>query len=1279
MPLEYEKFIKPEFQNIATAIKSCDLPEVKRLINPANINAKVDTQFENSPLIVSLLRDQFEIAEFIITQKCNLEAECIDKSKKWTALSVAIDRLGNSPSHLKMVLLLIERGADTTHSSVIDRINKLNETHYIRKLIERLNRYKTASAQTKSDLANEIGCDYEELLDDQAALKWLKISAKANYPHGMYNYARVLLKQNKLEEAIIWYLKCYEAYTSEADKLDVIEKIEKALSLKPSEKETKETITPPQRIFNIFIKLANQQREKQKAVDYLLNYAKAEEIVSKHNLSVSQGVHKLLQAGKLYSTALDPIQEGKNEESLLMTQLTKLFAGAVCGGEEQALPMLINMRKQPSAYLSSSIAACYALTSIEKLPDEVKKENDQFAAEHQEYIEGLKALDGWCGRQKINAPQAIVKFKRVAETKAKSNPLYAGYAHIHILASHCHIANGPMANDEIKSERIIRSIPSCEFLKGIYPELKVSITSRYFIFKQLFQFIKITTKPAEQKLLITLILEFYRLEAKHFHTEKLLQNVFEPLFKLPILFQNFEVYKNIVDTLIGCHCEAIVDKTNLAQSFFIKQLEQLNAAELLASNFRFASQHALAQAYALSREKTSLQTAVKYYETAKSLSESLEEKIDAERLKTTCHRLGDILKRESTDQAIEAYTKAVEYGDIDAALKITKLHQLDENALHKAIEYAEKALTLASKTNNIEKIILTIEHLSQLQREYDLSTKDSENIDRLILSAKVFLNNEELIKPHLQLISRFRDFYQHRFENLFAVYDRLKQQADLVSEYKKLATEIQPDQVIQQLLTKYSQLSDSKEKEICKTCLWDYACTQIETKSHQTFELMINSLFSFNKKETQALQIQLIKFLEETLTSQKIKQPIKLYNFYKTRLVCNNESFKANETERHSILLEMLALSKSMLFEIGIRHNLQVFMNEKYKSVREGAQACLNTIEYKEDKDQYKMCELAQRNYLPSVYDVFLKYQIPTFFGREHVRRPLYLATKMILLTMNSEAAATLYDLPKERITSIKSEAEAFLKKHQSKDLTEFDEYSDEYRYIKLSRWYQIAIDNAKSGIITNPDAYLLTYSNIAHEGYNQEDIMLHVRMGMKQALEVDDEWVDEKLRAKPEAEPEQIPQVTAPTESAPDKVEQVVPSAPSRPVTPENIIDASVKISQGFYPTIVSDYAAFASSAPEPANVFPILTSSAPVMDDLPAAESTPLVTSKSKEKLGESEQTQPVSPKKLETDVRVTQTPQALFSPVSQENPDKDKQVEKVVKKKKKSEKQKKMVVVC
>ncbi|MHB1948732.1 MAG: ankyrin repeat domain-containing protein [Gammaproteobacteria bacterium] len=1106
MPFPYENHIKQECKELAAAIKNGDLVKVKQLINDQNLQVKIDTGYSNTPLMVAVIHSKPEIVEYLLERKCDI-------NQGYSSYPPLHYVLNTKKIDTKMAVLLIKKGTDISHKKIASVLANLEAGDNLKKLIENLCKYKDARDESKSELENYIGLNYSDLGDTEESIKWLQRSALNGNHYGMWNLYLELYKKKQHEEALTWLLKCIPFFKPEKDKSDIIRNLKEITAL---ESENKESATlSPQAFFDANVALARLYLEKNDplAIDH---FRKANMLSKTYCLKDRDAdLQKILIWTDLSTPILKNMADQTQDMPGFITLFLNLAREVKEKNQKELALLLLYIQKTSLGIKATSAYALKHFTPSAVESDQLKAAN--ILTENSDYIEGLKALYGW--HRKRNTFEAIKRFEQVVKSSEKDKPIDACYAHLHIIESHCQIASST-TDESIKSERIVRVLKSCEFFKKSYIQLKNSSVPRFELFNQLLRLLNTTNKKENAILLTNTLLEFYQLEVKNFSfSSALLQIVFEVLLKKDVIRQDLTIWNALINTLLSCH---EMDKTK--NIICITQLEALQRlATDLDPKFKFSIEKALATGYSRYDDKASLQKATQCYEKTTQLAESAEAKFGPELYKDIYKRLAAATKVDSPDEAIKTYKKAAELGDIDASLHAAEIAQQDEKQIELAITSYQQAMVDAIKTDNIEKIIATIKQLCRLKETLDLSSKEDSIINNTILTALEKLNNKTLIQPHIKLLGDIRTLVQNNlpaemFTQLFAAYDLLH----IIESSLKEITAKPKHEIIKSLLLEFAKQVGIQNAPACdavQACLFEQLSKLINEKPKGYDENIFTSLFlKFSCPKTIELQKNLIKKAEELfLAIEKEHPPVQamLCNLYLGLYSGKNSALRLKGKERTAVMLKNVAMLKKIYDRTGnsiAKDNLLRKLEEKDTIATQSAQFALDTITYKEDEYKEKEHALASRNFLPSVYDLLKRYHNRTFklFGAR-IRRQLYLATKIILITLNKEAAKTRFNLDEKQIAEMTALSTKILQEWQSKNLARLSEKSETYRNAKLANWYGEMIENARMNIPSDPDVYLLNAMNFNLETYDMEQIRHNVQTGMKRSLKINDEWIKKK------------------------------------------------------------------------------------------------------------------------------------------------------------------------
>ncbi len=175
---------------------------------------------------------------------------------------------------------------------------------------------------------------------------------------------------------------------------------------------------------------------------------------------------------------------------------------------------------------------------------------------------------------------------------------------------------------------------------------------------------------------------------------------------------------------------------------------------------------------------------------------------------------------------------------------------------------------------------------------------------------------------------------------------------------------------------------------------------------------------------------------------------------------------------------------------------------------------------------------LAQQNYLPAIWELCKYHKSYGWFLGPHVRRALYLCTVVMLMTQNQKEAAKQFNLSDDEINNMRKEAQEFIK-------------SNHGSYYMVARGYQLIIAKAsETPSIQDPYAFILNatknleaqYNSLSKEAkqtldhsayYSKENsdyyIQPHIYAGMKQALGVNNQWIQEKSQTKEVAQSQSV------------------------------------------------------------------------------------------------------------------------------------------------------------
>lgn len=389
MPHIYEDHIKPECKDLEAAIKSGDLEKVKTLVSDQNLDTPIDSKFENTPLMVALLHQKLEVAEFLIEKKCD-----VNKGYK-NAESQLVTPLYHNTwhgtyAHKIGALLLIKSGADI-HDDKSVCLSKLGPKHPLSTLIENLRKYKNATDEEKSALENSIGLDFANLDDSEEATKWYQKAIQKNNPVAMWNLHLILTKQKKYDQALALLEKSYPLFKEESDKKDIIEKLKIIAKLETESKES-----TPKTVFDAHIALVAIYMERNDSIAFAYIYA-ANILLKKFRFEIDPNLQKMLEWTDLSTLVLMNMSDQTRDASWLTTHIINL---ARTLKKENAIEF-----KLLSHYLKETLGmkAIAAYASKHFTPSELKLDQsaaEAVLAENKDYIEGLTALYGWNRKKK---------------------------------------------------------------------------------------------------------------------------------------------------------------------------------------------------------------------------------------------------------------------------------------------------------------------------------------------------------------------------------------------------------------------------------------------------------------------------------------------------------------------------------------------------------------------------------------------------------------------------------------------------------------------------------------------------------------------------------------------------------------------------------------------------------------------------------------------------------------------------------------------------------------
>lgn len=1173
----YQDHLKPEFKELDNAIETGNLAEIKKLVNAQNINTQIDTKFGNTLLIAAVINDQPEIVKYLIEQKADLE---IKYNNKYTALNDAL----NNENLRKIALQLIQSGADIHLPCITDKINALKADDQLRILLENLRKLK----ESKEDLGSiekTIATAYEKLGEHESAKNWF-LKAAQHDMQSMYQYSLVLIKQNKQKEAASELLKCYSLFTKENEKLDVIAQLEKM--------EAKDLTS--QQNFDIAYLLSKHYliaEEYKKAEGYL---AKVSELNKQFSPTLTPESQKFIQASDILTNAhIEYSQQSLPDEKDIPNNIPPfLFAIQTLGnlaksGTVEALYLLNSILTVGPR--TPKIVSHYYLSLLPSLPEKLKKEYESYAPEFKNKLDGLKALYG-LGR-KINAAEAIKIFEKIT-----LDPIYNCLAHFYIAAAHVHIANDT-SDDEERSERINKAVKNYEMIKKHYSTFSDIVRIEFY--RQLFQLLSIAKAQEDKLALIQVLSDFYQteVEVESVKNEPLLKAVFTRFSKNELLTTDMETWKRIINALNNAHQKT--KKTTL-KNLFIDQLEELaKISDNLNPKFQFIVKKTLADCYNRQSDKASLQAAIKNYECLEKIATQAEEKFNLKSCRDTYKRLAETIKVTSSDEAIVVFSKAADLGDADAALSAAAVAEEDERQIDTAMQSYEKALREALASNNFSNILSIAKKILAFKDKFDFSSKRILQIQNVVLLIQEKLNDSSFIQSHLEELSTFSTIVKNslpeeKATQLLATYRRLVEGNKQNAELKKNIEEILlGETVIKNLLSLYEKNVGKNDAVYCekiKSAIYKYI-EDTDIKSEECDD-NVEALFIYisNQQDVINLQKELIAFTEKLLIDKQNQRPDRLpnilCNLYTRQCNTTNVALQLAEPENINAVLKKLDIfvkhlskqntSTSVKTHI-VPHLKEMVEKEKNPILINRIQDILNMIDFKHDSFKMKVKELAQKNYLPAVYELFEKYQKPRMFGPPHARRPLYLAAKIILMTLDKKKAEQRFNLTTQQIDKMILDANHQLKTWAATKLEDHTHQCEVYQYGKQALWYQKVIENAKKILPEDPDTYLLQASLDKYESYNMDVIKTHIIVAMKQGLNADDKWIQQKIDAviqETDSTLEAKIETTPVAEKTKPVLEPTVlePSAPlyreisiSEPevITPQITVQAS----QGLYPSL--------------------------------------------------------------------------------------------------------------
>lgn len=786
-----------------------------------------------------------------------------------------------------------------------------------------------------------------------------------------------------------------------------------------------------------------------------------------------------------------------------------------------------------------------------------------------EYFNGLRAMHGW--RRSVNTLEAIKIFEGLAKTHENQKPV-ANVFNRKIAQCYYQLALN-VTETEIRSQHIGNSI-QC-YITILKNQPLRSFEEINEILNQLLILLEMTTEEKDQSIVIKTIMDYYVfLGVKcEFNITQLLATVCRSMLKNEFATHHIEAWKMIITGLVECHQNT---QSLRVREMLIEQLKYVvQIADKRSPAFVYAARKALADCCNRHTDANHLKTAIENYEFIEKLSGQLEEKFDIKTQASVYHRFADQAQTHSISEAKMAYVKAGELGESETYLKAAAIAEQDEKQMDNAIHYYEKAMTGALAQDNLKLVALAVRQILAFKNKMTLSTEQSERIIKITALGMNKFDDKTSIEPHFGILDEacklaqislmlqqtnelFSAFIQFKNEKNAAEQEALKTQ-ELLENLKKI---IAGKEIFKNLINEYIKVREHAERQniVKKTILGhiNHVTQKVGSESKDNSSFYLTEALFKHATHSQILQNELLLPIEEALLKNEknsITALRALYGFYSMQL----QAVTTKSEMTVSLQLKVIDVQKKLYLRTKdnqtqsqyIKKNLsQYISNQQDPRVVAKANNAIDMLTYHMDSEKNSTAELAKRNYLPAVYDLFMESKKPTYWGNPHTRCPLYLATKILMLARNRDALER-YGLPKKTMEAMVAEAKEIITQWTKKNISQFKKDSKDYQYCELATWYSKLLDTET--VITNPDAFILQSMMKNDASFNMENLRAHVLKGIKKALNVDDNWIRNKI--KENANHKEVKADQNASEQKVDKITQVI----SRTMTREDEASSTV------------------------------------------------------------------------------------------------------------------------
>lgn len=349
----------------------------------------------------------------------------------------------------------------------------------------------------------------------------------------------------------------------------------------------------------------------------------------------------------------------------------------------------------------------------------------------------------------------------------------------------------------------------------------------------------------------------------------------------------------------------------------------------------------------------------------------------------------------------------------------------------------------------------------------------------------------------------------------------MQRQSSAEHKYQEMTTIESSKIPFLNLLNEFIKVDDQNRKELIKQDIIKYITNAVsDSKNNSGFHL---TRPLFQHEQTKILQNKVLPCIEQCLLEKEKSNNMALralFGLYSMQL--QDHSIQPNE-KTTQLQLKLIDIQKKIHLRNRDNDSLNHEMNNnlnKYLSKTNDKRVIKKASHLKEmiihhiDSEKVCMRGLARRHYLPSVYDIFQKYKKNHFYGKPHIRRPLYLATKILLLSTHPEKAQIRYGLSKSVVSVMMTEARDILINWATKDVSQLGKNSETYQYYELAKWYLNAVDLAVGLTIRDPDAFILQIMMDENSSYDMSAIRLNVIAGISEALKIDKEWIQRKFNS---------------------------------------------------------------------------------------------------------------------------------------------------------------------